>query len=131
MKTAQEQLRIPAIALLVNAGGAILLHLVSLVAAAMGLALGASNVLPDTDLTWMMANGALSVASSITGIGVCAYVGWSALEMLRLRNYTHAMVGALLACIPCFTFMCCVTSLPFSIWSFVILLRDDVRTAFA
>jgi hypothetical protein len=52
-----------------------------------------------------------------------------AIQMMRLRTFWLAVVGAILAFNP-FNCPCCVTQLPFGIWALVVLFRSDVRMAF-
>ncbi|QGJ70339.1 Hypothetical protein PBC10988_20340 [Planctomycetales bacterium 10988] len=52
--------------------------------------------------------------------------GW---KMYTLSNYLLAMVGAIIALIPCY--QCCYLGVPVGIWALVILSREDVKQAFA
>lgn len=131
MESTKEALRAPAIALLVNMGGAIAILLFAVFGSALGMTLGGMGMFGDADIPEKMFKSGVNIASSITGIGVCAYIAWSMLQMLKLKHYTHAVVSCVLACIPCFTFLCCITSLPFAIWALVVLRRPDVRAAFS
>lgn len=53
----------------------------------------------------------------------------AAVQMLRLRSYALAVAGCFLAMIN-FANLCCVFGLPCGIWAIVLLLREDVRSAF-
>lgn len=52
-----------------------------------------------------------------------------AIKMLRLRSYAWAMTSSILAVVPCLS-CCCITGIPFGIWSLVVLNRSDVRPGF-
>jgi hypothetical protein len=52
-----------------------------------------------------------------------------AVQMLRMRMYPLALVGSFLSMLNCGSY-CCALGLPFGIWSVIVLLRPDVRSAF-
>ncbi len=130
MTEPRDALRIPAIGLMVNAGGVIIANLVLIIGTSLGMTLGGMGVFGDAEVTEKITNGAINIASSITGILVCTYIVWSALQMLKLQNRSHAIAGAVLSMIPCFTVCCCITSAPFAIWALVVLRRPEVESAF-
>lgn len=70
-------------------------------------------------VTW----GGLGLISSIVII-----IG--AVKMKSLRSYGLAMTSTVLAMIPC-TSPCCVLGLAFGIWSLVVLMKADVKSAFS
>jgi predicted Zn finger-like uncharacterized protein len=49
--------------------------------------------------------------------------------MQTQRVYGMALTGCVLAAIPCIS-PCCVLGIPFGIWGFIVLLMEDVRSAF-
>ena len=51
-----------------------------------------------------------------------------AVSLLRMKSYSIAMAGAILALMPCGP--CCVINLPFGIWALLVLNDVNVRTAF-
>jgi phage FluMu protein Com len=59
-------------------------------------------------------------------IGITMVVGGQ--KMRRLESYSLAITGAVLAIVPCT--ICCPLSVPLGIWSLVVLLDPQVRTAF-
>jgi hypothetical protein len=61
------------------------------------------------------------------GIGVVVLIG--ALRMKALRGYALAMTATILAMVPCLS-PCCLLGLPIGIWSLVVLLSADVKSAF-
>ncbi len=52
-----------------------------------------------------------------------------ATQMLRLRHYGFAVLGAFLALLP-LNGPCCVVEAPFGLWALLVLMRPDVRRAF-
>jgi hypothetical protein len=66
--------------------------------------------------------GAISVISAILMI-----VG--GIMMLRLRGYGIAVLGSVMALVPCLT-PCCFLGIPFGIWALVVLSNAEVKEAF-
>jgi hypothetical protein len=66
--------------------------------------------------------------------GVCAVVSLfiivAAVQMLRMRTWGLAMAGAILAMIN-YGSSCCILGIPVGLWSLAVLLRSEVRAAFA
>ena len=67
------------------------------------------------------------------GMGVFTLVGaalifYCAMKMKDLQGYGLAMTAAILSLIPCFS-ICCIGIL-FGIWALVVLLNQDVKSAF-
>lgn len=63
-------------------------------------------------------------------LAICALgVVVGAWQMLRLRNYGLAVIGSILAAFN-IAACCCVLGLPVGIWSLIVLLRPEVRSAF-
>jgi hypothetical protein len=58
---------------------------------------------------------------------VC-FVG--AYKMRKLESYTLSMVSAVLAILPCTTYVCCMLMMPFGIWALVVLMKPEVKAAF-
>ena len=70
-----------------------------------------------------IAGGALSLICSFLII-----IGAS--KMKQLSGYGLAMTGSILAIIPC-TNSCCCLSIPFGVWTLIILINADVKSAFS
>lgn len=51
-------------------------------------------------------------------------------NMLLMRSYKLARIGAIAACVPMFT-TCTVIGVPFGIWALVVLSRTNVRSQFS
>jgi hypothetical protein len=59
----------------------------------------------------------------------CMVIIYGALKMSRLQSYGLAMTSSILSLIPCLA-CCCFLSIPFGIWSLVVLSRPEVRANF-
>jgi len=57
-----------------------------------------------------------------------AFVG--ALRMKQLRSYNFAMTAAIIAIVPCTTYICCILATPLGIWALVVLMKPEVKAAF-
>jgi hypothetical protein len=62
-------------------------------------------------------------------IVTCAVVIYGAVKMQRLESYGLAVTSSILSLIPCVTCCCCL-GLPFGVWSLVVLNRPEVRASF-
>ena len=62
------------------------------------------------------------VANIVTLIG--------SINMLQFKNYRFAMVGSIVACIPCCS-PCIVLGIPFGIWGLSVLNNEEIRAKFA
>lgn len=52
----------------------------------------------------------------------------AALSMKHLRNWGFSLAGSILALVP--SSLCIIATLPFGIWSIVVLCRKDLKNAF-
>jgi hypothetical protein len=69
------------------------------------------------------AGGGGFIASLFTIIG--------AIRMIQLRNYGLAVFGSLVAAVPCLSGLaCCGVGEGIAIWSIIVLLQSDIRSAF-
>jgi hypothetical protein len=59
---------------------------------------------------------------------VNGFVLFGAIQLLRLRNYSVAMVASVVAMLPCQC--CCLFGLPFGIWALVVLNKPEVKSHF-
>ncbi len=118
---AERRVKFPAIFLLV--GGVI-----GIVGALLCFVSGVIQILADPDDNLLGKIGAaccflLTLAASI-------YVVTGAITMLRLKNHSAAITGAIIAVIPCIGPCSAIPTIPFGIWALVILMRPDVKAAF-
>ena len=65
----------------------------------------------------------LGVAAASFGL---AYAGW---KMQKLENYNYALIGSILAIVPCFS-ACCLLSMPAGIYALVTLNDHAVKDSF-
>lgn len=73
--------------------------------------------------------GVFGLATNTLGMLVGALIIYGAIQMRRLRSHTLALVASGLALVPCVGPCCCVT-LPFGIWSLIVLMDPDVKYVF-
>lgn len=76
-----------------------------------------------------MRTTASGVFFSLLGIASNAFFIWAALQMRELKNWNAAVAAAVLLAIPCHCCYC--LSIPAGIWALVVLMRADVKAAFA
>ena len=120
-----EQVKAPAIALMVVAGLSIAGGLISILVNVLGLAVGQAQ---GSEKFGQMASGAAGISIAVLCIifGVVILLG--AIKMKNLESRGFAMTAAILAVIPCMT--CCCIGLPVGIWALVILNKPEVKSAF-
>jgi hypothetical protein len=61
-------------------------------------------------------------------MALLSFVG--AFRMRQLKSYGLAMASAIIAMIPCTTYMCCLLMLPMGIWALTVLMKPEVKSAF-
>ena len=72
--------------------------------------------------------GPLAGVISLVIAAVNGFVLFGAIQLLRLRNYSVAMVASVVAMLPCQC--CCLFGLPFGIWALVVLNKPEVKSHF-
>jgi hypothetical protein len=74
----------------------------------------------------------IQLVSGVVGAGFgLVYYGVifaSAMQMRNLRSWGFSLAGSIMAMVPCT--LCCVLTLPFGIWSVVVLSKEEVKSAF-
>lgn len=73
--------------------------------------------------------GFIGIVLAIIGAIVGLIILFGAVKMLKLESWGMAMTASVLAMIPCIS-PCCLLGLPIGIWSMVVLLSEDVKSAF-
>ncbi len=123
---ARSQIGPPAIALMIGSGLTFFWYL-----AVVGMLLFAGGIsMMDSgrpDALFGSAIGSV-VYGFFALMGLITFFG--ALRMRALKNYGFAMASAIIAIIPCTSYMCCVLMMPFGIWSLVVLMKPEVKSAF-
>lgn len=128
---AQNQVNGPAIGLMIVSAGSFFWYLFAtvMVLFAGGLTfLGGSGSSADAGAALGMGIGAAVYAFFALAAAVC-FAG--ALRMKSLKSYGLAMTSAVLAILPCTTYVCCMVMMPFGIWAMVVLMKPEVKAAFS
>jgi len=128
--SAASQVSGPAIALMVVTGMSALFYLaataLSLFAGGMGFLMPSSGSDP---LSGMLGGVFAALIYAVFAIlsGVAFY---GALRMKQLRSYNLALAAAIIAVVPCTTYVCCILATPLGIWALVVLMKPEVKAAF-
>jgi hypothetical protein len=129
-----DKVKGPAIALMVIAILGIVLHLVSLPLSLLGVGgMDPSQAaqMEDIGMAWAvpLLSGVGSIIIGLFSIIINALIVFGAWKMKSLQSYGLAMAASIVAMIPCLT-LCCL-GMPFGIWALVVLLKPEVKSAFA
>jgi hypothetical protein len=120
-----QAVSIPAIILMVISGLGIAWIGFWLVVEIAGVAVGG---LTDRSATQYFGK-TVSIIILVMSLAFDGLLFYGAYNMKSLKNYTLAVVAAILACIPCYWSCCCV-GIPFGIWSIIVLMKPEVKMAF-
>ena len=128
---ASSQVQGPAIALIIVAVLNFLMALISLIMNLAGAGMGKFGPIgnPEIERLLEMTSGIAGVISNLVTLAIAALILVGALKMKNVQNYGLAMTATILAMLPCIS-PCCVIGLPIGIWSLVVLLRPEVKSAF-
>lgn len=118
----------PAIALLVIGIVGVLAQLGSLAVNLLGAGFGAAGAAGGDDVIVHLFSGAIGLVTGGLSLIFYAVVIFGAMKMKELENYPLAMASAVLALLPCS--FCCLLGTPIGIWALVVLLNEEVKTAF-
>lgn len=122
---AAEQVKLPAIFLLVSAALSAGVRLLFVILNVIGLGL---DSLSNTPMSGMVA-GTFGLVISIVSLGVALFMGFGALKMKNLDNWALAIAASIVALVP-YVSPCCCISLPFGIWAIIVLVKPEIRAAF-
>ena len=129
---ASQKVTLPAIGLMVSSGLGIAYAIFNILMNLFSTGVGAVGALGNNDV----GSGLISVFSGVFGIVFAAITILSgavtifgAVKMKGLSSYNLAMVGAILAMVPCVS-PCCCLGLPLGIWAIVVLMDPEVKKAF-
>ncbi len=119
----------PSIGLIITGAVGGMFSLFFLILLGIGISLG--SLWGGRDFGWYedFYGGAIGMGSSFLGVLVAVFIIYAALKMKDLKQWNLAVVASVLAMIPCIT-PCCIIGLPVGIWSLVVLMRPDVKSAF-
>jgi hypothetical protein len=133
MNGAKEKVKIPAIALLVTAVIGILTNCLSIVGALVRLLGGATTTVVNKDdqtqQILVIVQGPVGIVSGIIGIIVAGVVIFGAIKMQKLEAWGLALTAAILTAVPC-TSPCCCIGIFTGIWAIVVLMNQEVKSAF-
>lgn len=122
-----DQLKGPAIGLMVTAGLGAAFQLLGLVmnltGAGMGAFAGGNQGMPN------MMSGGIGAVFNVIGLAMSVVVFMGASKMKNAESYGFAMAAAIIAMVPCVS-PCCLLGLPLGIWALVVLLKPEVKAAF-
>jgi len=133
-QAAQSLVKGPAISLLIVSGLTFVLEILSIFANLLGISFMSAGDMSQFEgmegMEWMapLMSGTFTIVMGLLVLAASAVIFFGALKMKDLQSYNLAMTATILAMIPCFSF-CCV-GIPFGIWSLVVLLKPEVKTAF-
>jgi|SRR5687768_13292536 hypothetical protein len=128
---ASQQVQGPAMGLLVTAGLALLFTVLGLVMNIAGVGMSGLSGMGGsaaTDQYMSMMSGGVGIVVSLLGLALYGFVLWGALQMKQLRNWNMAMGASIAAMLPCGC--CCIIGLPIGIWSLIVLMKPEVKSAF-
>ncbi len=74
--------------------------------------------------------GGAGIVFGIVILVTSVFVIWAALQMKQLRGWTLSVVGSIVAMVPCLG-PCCIVGIPIGIWALVVLMKPEVKAAFA
>ncbi len=132
---AAEQVKLPAIFLIIVGAIGILLGLYGIVQVATGAnaeqmqKLLADQNVPDWLKQSMGTSSATNIITNIVVLLTSGLVIFGATKMLKLQSFGLAMASAIVAMVPCLGPCCCV-GLPVGIWALVVLNKPEVKAAF-
>ena len=125
---AMDQIKGPAIGLMATAGiGAafqVLGLVLNLTGAGLGAFAGGNQSMPN------MMSGGIGAVFSVIGLIMSVVVFMGASKMKNAESYGFAMAAAIISMIPCVS-PCCLLGLPLGIWALVVLMKPEVKSAFA
>ena len=127
-----EKTKLPGMFLMIFGGIGILFAVFGLIIAVAGGALGVLGNLGtrSNPLNMIGAGGSMVIqiivqVLSLAWYGAIIYGGYC---LMNCKNIVMAWIGVIMAAIPCS--ICCLVGLPLGIWGIIILLNEEVKTAF-
>jgi len=125
----REMVKVPAILLMVAAAIGVvfclLMILLNLLSTGLSAVMGGGE-----GQVFNFLSGGIGIAFDILGIVLAGFIVYGAMQMKDLKNHTMALLAAIIVMVP-FLSPCCVVGLPVGIWALVILVKPEVKAAFA
>lgn len=126
-----DMVSMPATGLLIAGGLGILGQILNL-AIHFGLFALSLPFTSNSGMGFSALSSGITVVLSVMGLGVNGFIIYGGLQMKNLQNYTMALIAAIIAVIPCFSpCPCCFVGIAVGIWAIVILVKPEVKAAFA
>jgi len=123
----RSAVRVPAIILMIVGGLGAAASVVGAVMNFMGIGLGAMAAGRAEQIPTFL-TGTLGGLINIASLALYALMIYGAYQMKTLKSYPLAMIGSILAMLPCSC--CCIIGLPIGIWAIVVLMKPGVKMAF-
>ncbi len=137
MSNARHQVSIPSILLIVTGALGLAVGLFGIMQAAIGTnevdpALLAGMPPEQAELLLQIVQGAQSggLVINFLVLATSAFVIFGALKMRKLESHGLAVAASVVALLPCVGPCCCI-GLPAGIWSLIVLMKAEVKTAFS
>jgi len=124
----------PALAMMIIAGITFVLEILSILANLLGISFMSAGDMSQFEgmegMEWLapLMSGTFTIVLGVFTLIGAALIFYGAMKMKDLQGYGLAMTAAILSLIPCFS-ICCI-GIPFGIWALVVLLNQDVKSAF-
>jgi hypothetical protein len=126
----REAVKLPATLMIAAAAIGAAFCLLVILLNILGTGLGAMAGGSGEDQMFNLFSGGVGIAIELVGLAVAAFIVYGALQMKALKNYNMAMIAAAISMVPCVS-PCCLVGLPAGIFALVILLKPEVKAAFA
>lgn len=128
---ARQQVQGPALGIIIVAALGILLALVSVIFNLLGVGMsGMPDLGGGPGDRWMqMASGGFGIVWALLALAAYGAAIWGAMQMREMKNWTLSVAASILVMLPCGCV--CIAGIPIGIWSLVVLMRPEVKGAFA
>lgn len=137
MSNAKHQVNIPGILLILTGALGLVVGLFGIIQAAVGSnevdpALLAGMPPEQAELLLQIVQSAQSggLVINFLVLATSAFVIFGARKMRKLESHGLAVAASVVALLPCVGPCCCV-GLPVGIWSLIVLMKDEIKTAFS
>jgi hypothetical protein len=125
---ATDQVKGPAMGLIVTAILGFVLQLFALVINVLGVSIG--SIQSGRNEAWVnLFSGSIGIMSCVLTMAVAGLILYGAMKMKKLERYGWAITASIFALVPCVS-PCCLVGAPFGIWALVVLSKPEVKSAF-
>ena len=126
---ALEEVKLPAAFLMASAIVGMLGNLTGLAMNVFGIGMASLAETGQEQLVQVLSGG-VGMVGNVMGLLIGGLVLLGALKMKALESYGWAVAASVIAMIPCVS-PCCCLGMPFGIWALVVLVKPEVKAAFA